>query len=66
MYLNLTGWGPMQTIYFPMKELVDGDVEFVDTKQYGRIDFKVTTSGYSASAITHVVAEYFKPNRSGA
>ena len=62
MFLKLTGWGPMQTIYIPMKELQAGEGESIDTKEYGRIDLKVTTSGYTASAISRVVAEYFKPN----
>lgn len=60
------GWGPHQTIYIPMKHLVDGGKETVTTTQFGRIDFKVTTgSGAGSSAVSRVVAEYLKPNRSG-
>lgn len=61
-YIHFTGFGPHQTIYIPMSQLLDGAQEAIDTTQYGRIDFKVTTSGYSASATTRVVAEYEKPN----
>ncbi len=61
-WVSIEGWGPMQTIYIPMKQLLDGESEAIDTKEFGRIDFKVTTSGYNASAISKVVAEYFKPN----
>lgn len=62
MWMSTRGWGPQQTIYIPMNQLLDGGQEAIDTKPYGRIDFKVTTSGYNASAISHVVAEYLKPN----
>ena len=62
IFMKLTGWGPMQTIYIPMNRLLAGEADGLDTKQFGRIDFKVTTSGYTASAISRVVAEFFKPN----
>jgi hypothetical protein len=62
IFFTVIGWGPMQTIYIPMSQLLDGEADAIDTKQFGRIDFKVTTASYSASAITHIVAEYLKPN----
>ena len=62
LHTKCTGWGPMQTIYIPMDQLIDGSADSIRTTDYGRIDFKVTTSGYTASATTHVVAEYLKPN----
>ena len=61
-YVSVRGFGPMQTIYIPMEQLLDGSADTIRTTDYGRIDFKVETSGYSASAITHVVGEYMKPN----
>lgn len=62
MWLSIRGWGPYQNIYFPMNQLQDAGQEAIDTKQYGRIDFKVTTKSYTASAVSQVVAEYLKPN----
>lgn len=57
------GWGPHQTIYIPMRELVDGDKDSIDTNDFGRIDFAVTTgAGAGSSAISHVLAEYLIPN----
>lgn len=61
-YVDVRGFGPMQTIYIPMEPLLDGEVDVLNTKPFGRIDCKITTASYSASAITHVVAEYMKPN----
>lgn len=62
MWISIEGWGPQQTIYIPMKALVDGDQEMIKTTDYGRIDFKVTTASAGTSATSRVVAEYFKPN----
>lgn len=60
--LNI-GWGPMQTIYMPMKHLTTDPKGVIDTKEFGRIDLKVQTgSGAGSSAISRVVAEYLKPN----
>jgi len=62
-HVMVNGWGPMGCIYLPMKELIDGTTETVNTTQYGRIDLKVTaSSGASSSAKGRVVAEYLKPN----
>jgi len=63
-YMSM-GWGPMQTFYLPMKQLLTDGVETVDTNAYGRIDLKTTSgSGASTSAIGTIVAEYDKPNTS--
>lgn len=62
-WCRVAGWGPMGTIYIPMKELLDGIVEAIETTQYGRIDLKTETGSASGtSATTKVVAEYDKPN----
>lgn len=61
-YISM-GWGPMQTFYIPMKMLLDGEVETIDTTEYGRIDFKtISGSGANASAKAAIVAEYDKTN----
>lgn len=62
IFYQVTGWGPMQTIYVPMGQLVTDGMDAIDTTEYGRIDLKIGTSGASTSAITRVVAEYLKPN----
>lgn len=60
--LNI-GWGPNQCIYLPMEQLTTDEARAINTEEFGRIDFKVTTgSGAGSSAISHVVAEYLKPN----
>lgn len=57
------GWGPNQSIYLPMKHLVTDESGVINTEEFGRIDFKTTTgSGSGSTAISHVVAEYLKPN----
>jgi hypothetical protein len=62
-HIFVQGWGPMQSIAIPMKELVDGTAEVVPTTDYGRIDLKITTgASASTSAKAYVVAEYLKPN----
>lgn len=60
---RIAGWGPMGTFYFPMNQLLDGTLEAIDTKQFGRIDLKHKTgSGSGTSATIKTVAEYIKPN----
>lgn len=62
-HIFVQGWGPMQSIAIPMKELFDGGQEAVPTTNYGRIDLKITTgASASSSAKGRVVAEYLKPN----
>lgn len=62
-HVNVRGWGPHQTFYIPMKQLLDGATDVVRTADYGRIDLKVETSASSGtSATSKVVAEYVKPN----
>lgn len=62
-YSKITGFGPHQTLYIPMSQLVDGDQEVVPTTDYSRIDLKCTTGASSGtSGQQHVVAEYLKPN----
>ena len=61
--VQVRGWGPHQTIYIPMEQLLDGAQDSIRTTDYGRIDLKTTTgSGSGTSAVNRVVAEYFKPN----
>ena len=62
VFYSVTGWGPMQTFYIPMSQLLDGEAETVDTREFGRIDLKISTSSASTSDTTRVVAEYLKPN----
>lgn len=60
---SVHGWGPMQTICIPMSHLLDGDKLAIDTKEFGRIDLKITTgSAAGTSAKTRVVAEYLLKN----
>ena len=62
-WTQCTGFGPHQTLYIPMKQLVDGAMEAIDTKAYSRIDFKTTTGSAAGTAgQQHLVAEYLKPN----
>ena len=62
-YTQITGWGPHQTLYLPLKQLVDGDNETVNTKELSRIDLKTTTGSAAGTAGTQtLVAEYLKPN----
>ncbi len=62
-HILVQGWGPMQTICIPMKELMDGGQESIITTDYGRIDLKITSgSSASSSGKGYVVAEYLKPN----
>lgn len=59
------GWGPMQTFYIPMRSLLSGNEESIDTTLFGRIDLKTTSgSGVNTSAKGAVVAEYEIPNGS--
>lgn len=63
VFWNISGFGPMQTIYIPMNQLTDGAVEVVPTTEYSRIDLKTTTGSSSGeSGSEHMVAEYLKPN----
>lgn len=62
-WMNIFGFGPHQTIYVPMSQLVDGVADTVPTTGYGRIDMKCTAGASSGTSGTqHVVAEYLKPN----
>jgi len=62
-WFNAWGFGPHQTIYIPMDQLVDGDKDTVPTTGYGRIDLKCTAGASSGtSGQQYVVAEYMKPN----
>jgi len=62
-WMNIFGFGPHQTIYVPMSQLVDGDKDTVPTTGYGRIDLKCTAGASSGtSGQQYVVAEYMKPN----
>ncbi|KKN06241.1 hypothetical protein LCGC14_1079240 [marine sediment metagenome] len=62
-WTQCTGFGPHQTLYIPMRQLVDGDLETVRTTDYSRIDFKTTTgSAAGTSGQQKLVAEYLKPN----
>jgi len=60
---TIIGSLPMSAFYIPMNQLVDGAMDSIDTKAWGRIDLKLTTgSGSGSSAKNRVVAEYLKPN----
>ena len=62
-WMNIFGFGPHQTIYIPMDQLIDGDKDTVPTTGYGRIDLKCTAGASSGtSGQQYVVAEYMKPN----
>ena len=62
-WLRTVGFGPHQTIFIPMKELVDGLSQTVPTRNYSRIALDMTASSSSGSSGSqHVVAEYLKPN----
>ena len=64
-WVRAVGWGPHQTMYIPMKQLTDGDMEVIPTTDSSRIDLKCTTgSAAGTSGTQHVVAEYLKPNGS--
>lgn len=62
VFYSIIGWGPMQTFYLPMSQLLDGEEEVVRTTDYKRIDLKIGTSSASTSDTTRIVAEYMKPN----
>lgn len=63
MQIQVRGWGPHQTIYLPMPQLLNGVADSIQTTDYGRIDCKVTTgSGSGTSAQNKVCAEYLIPN----
>jgi len=62
-HIAVTGWGPMQSVYLPMEQLVDGAADSVRTTDYGRIDYKILAgSSNNASQKAYIVAEYYKPN----
>jgi hypothetical protein len=62
-HVFVQGWGPMQTICIPLKELVDNEEDAIVTTDYGRIDLRITTgASASSSAKGYIVAEYLKPN----
>lgn len=62
-WMNIFGFGPHQTIYMPMEQLMDGTTDVVRTTDYGRIDLKSTAGASSGTSGTqHIVAEYLKPN----
>jgi len=63
MNLQVRGWGPHQTIYLPMLQLLNGEFDSIKTTDFGRIDLKIKTgSGSGTSASNKVCAEYFIPN----
>lgn len=62
VFYSVTGWGPMQTMYIPMSQLVDGITDVIRTSDYGRIDLKIGTASASTNDTTRIVAEYLKVN----
>lgn len=62
-FITVTGWGPMQCLYIPMSELVDGAAETINTTAYGRIVLQCTSGSSSGTeGNQYVVAEYDIPN----
>jgi len=63
MWFNVFGWGPMQCLYIPMSQLMDGAVETIATSGFGRIVLTCTSGASSGtSGYQYIVAEYDIPN----
>jgi len=62
-WVKTVGLGPHQTVFIPMKKLIDDEAEVIPTTEYSRIDLKTTCGASSGTNGTeHLVAEYLKLN----